>query len=89
MPSRPLLDAWKAAAKAKRERLQRLLSATLPPGQSYRRSVLVNQVMNSVNQKKDWVTAFDDHLEHVREVLEGAGSTGASATKMKSGSLGD
>jgi hypothetical protein len=91
MPNRPLLNWWKAAAQAKREQLQRVLTLTLPPGLAYRRSVLVGQALNSVNRQKDWVDAIDQHLSDVRQVLEGAGAFSASGTKAKTktGSLGD
>jgi hypothetical protein len=65
------------------------LSATLPPGQAYRRSVLLNHALNSVNKQKDWIEAYDQHLEKVREALDGAATTSASATKSKMGNLGE
>jgi len=89
MPTMPLLNWWKARAQARVERLKRALSAPLPPGAAYGRSIRVKRLLTSMNAQKEWLGALDQQIEQVREALEGAGSSGASASKTKTGSLGD
>jgi len=66
----PLLDWWKSKAEYKQERINRLLSRDpVTPRQTWRRKVLVQQALRSVDNRKTWTDAYDQYLGGLREVL--------------------
>jgi hypothetical protein len=67
----PILEWWKTRAEFRRERLERILSQEpTTPGRIWKRKVLVERALRSVENRKNWIGAYDQYLGGLRDAFE-------------------
>jgi hypothetical protein len=86
----PLLEWWKTRAEQRREWLDRILSREpATPGQAWKRKIMVERALRSVEHKKTWVDAYGQYLGELRDTFARVAPPNPLSDKGNRGDLGE
>lgn len=86
-----LLERWKAKVEHRLERLDQTLSREpVTPRQAWRRKMLADRALKSVENRKNWINAYQEHLTALSEVFARVAPTDSTLTDTSAkGDLGE
>jgi hypothetical protein len=88
--SQTLLKAWQTQLEARRQRIAQALSQKpASAAVTTRRQQYLTNAQNLVNNHKNWVQAYQAHLQALSQTLGTGASGGAGNKSSNKGSLGE